>query len=205
MKLYKYLILLMGLGLFSCQKELNFDSPSVTDPGGSGDPSEGGRNIQGNWKFLYLDIDVKTITETSNAPSVSAVYKTQTIDNSGVITIDANVFKGTEFAYTVDTEIALEMQGVPFSKEPLKMVAPPYDFTSNYTKVSNDSLYFESGFIMNVPGTPVQNPAAGVKYELRGDSLILSVTDGLQQIVNQGGVSVDVMQDVKAKVILKRL
>lgn len=205
MKRSAYLILLLCLGLLSCQKELHFDSPIVTNPDGPGNPLDGVGDIQGNWKFLYLDLNVKTISETSGSPiTTTEMYKAQTINNSGTIAIDANNIKGTGIAYTVDTEISVEMQGMDLMKNPLNLSVSPYGFTSSYSKITADSLYFESGFIIDIPNAPVQNPAAGTRFELRKDTLILSLADGLQQTINQGGGTSNLTQDVKAKVYLKR-
>lgn len=212
MKRITYIALLVSFTFFSCQKELQFSDTENPDPG---TPPVTNGDIKGTWKFLFMEMDYKSITEYGQAGMTVknvARYATKTISNAGTIKVDASKFVGTGFAYGLDTEFLIESYAnnvkVDTQKGPLKFNVPAYDFTSEYKQIGNDSLHYESGFVVTVPDgnspAPIQNPSSGAKFQIRADTLIMSSRNALEQTVNQGGVDVTLTQDVKVDMFFKR-
>lgn len=210
--IYFLTLVVLAATLFSCQKQIGFDSPIIPDDDTI--PVTGG-DIKGNWKFLYVDMDLKTTTEFAesgfNVKAVSS-YNTRSTSNAGTIKIDATNFAGTGLSYTVNTDVKVityfnNVKGDEVTT-PLNFPVPPYNFTSPYKIVTADSIHFESSLLMNLPNAdpsvPVQSPATGAKFQVKSDTLIISVRQALQQTMNQGGINMLVTNDAGLVLYLKR-
>jgi hypothetical protein len=210
------LLLVAVITLFSsCQKEVGFeDGGPGPNPGGNG----GGGNIAsivGNYKFLGMVADIKaTSVASSFGMEIKIIVSSGYISKNNVGTVEITPSKmiGTGIGYDVDTVMNMKtyMDGALFddSDMPFVTTIPPTSNSSDYTKISSDSITVDGGFVMPSNPTPggggITLGVIGSKLSWAGDTLIMKTSTTYTTTVTQQGVTATVNGVVKSITRLKK-
>jgi hypothetical protein len=216
MKNVGLLLLVAVITVFSsCQKEVSFQEG---DPGpGNGGGGGGGNNtsIVGNYKFLGMVAEVKATSVASTFGMEIKVIVTSDYtskNNVGTVEITPTKLIGTGIGYDVDTVMNMKtyMDGILFDDTDMPFVAniPPTSSTSDYTKISNDSITVDGGFVMPSNPTPggggITLGVIGSKLSWAGDTLIMKTSTTYTTTVTQQGVTAIVNGVAKSTTRLKK-
>ncbi len=211
---YSSLFYAACLLFFSCQKELSIDSLNTGNPGSSGGAANA--SLTGNWNFISLDAKTESISSYDlDGITVKGVakYHTVTQNNKGYFSISSNTIKAVGLSYSLSTDVALETYLGPLKTDeqtlPLEMTMPPYDATSVYQQINNDSLYFPEGVVFDIPDAGGLQPTGanepvGATYTIHSDTLKIKASMNRYTTVNQGGIDFKVYQTVTGIYSLKK-
>ena len=201
-------LLLLAFVLFSCQKELSFEKSSSDN----NSPS-----ILGNWKFIELNVAVKSGSTFDNygVPGrMEAFYTATTQNNTGLLTVTTDKMKTTDLGYTLTAEVKMVtyLGGNPVDPplyEQLYFAVPASSASSDYQQVGSDSLYFPNGSIFDIPDTNGQPPPgasdpSGARFTITGDTLILQSAINKSTIIKQGDDELEVTRKVNGKATFLR-
>ena len=212
MKTKNLLLFLLGsivILVSSCQKEVDYvDLGGNNNNPGNGNPS--GKSIIGNWKFvrMLLNMHIKDVTD-------DGMLNLETImdggfvsfNEKGTLQIDASKMTGNGISYSVDTvfKAAFYSNGSLDDEMsmPWKYDAPVSNSSSQYQKISDDSIAVQGGVVdLDVPSgsTPIQ--PSGMKVSWSGDTLLLTTQVNKTETSNAGGVSSQTTYNLKQVVKL---
>ncbi|SHN22616.1 hypothetical protein [Chitinophaga sp. CF418] len=141
------------------------------------------RNVYGD-----TDSDIKEVSSIA-----TCTY--QTNNNKGTVTIDANKFNSSKFAYSINATVygKTYMNGEQsgYSNMPWVIDMPESSGTSSYKLIGTDSIYFSGGFV-NSPalGDSVASLPSGAKYKWEGDTLVIASAFILRDTVVEDGATV---------------
>lgn len=197
-------LLILGCFVFfaSCQKEIEIDlppSPGGGSGGGGGTGGGGGgtnNSIIGDYDFIGMSAHTDaTVTVSQAGVTMKTITTSDYIseNNTGTVKITANEFISTNVGYDVDTTMHVKsyMNNVLIDESdfPFVVSAPPTSATSNYTKISADSITVSGAFgVPSSPGGPAPTGTVGAKFSWAGDTLIMRVATTINQTITQGGV-----------------
>ena len=184
------LLAVVGVFQFSCQKEVSIDS--ITGGGTANN------DLIGTWKFLYLHAKTNQSVEATDGvdkEKIISVSEYFTKNNGGTLSFDATKMTGTGFAYSIDTivkgyfylnDILIDSVEVPFFAS-----IPPSNSVGNYKLIGTDSLYFESGGLVDIGGSGGQQTIpGGAKFKIENGVLTLTqYYHGVQTETDQGVVT----------------
>lgn len=198
----------------SCQKEIDYQDLGGNNPGtgnpGTGNPSN--NSIIGDWKFKKMIVNIQTVADvTMSGTSQKTIGKMNfaTTNEMGTLKIDATTFTASGIGYSVNSNMLISMyiNGMLLSETPtpFQITQPPTDGSSNYTKISADSLSVDSPLVIveypGIPTGPVPNTPHGVKVGWLGDTLVLTERVHQEIVDNSLGIPlksvVDGVQTVK--------
>ncbi|HEX5025593.1 MAG TPA: hypothetical protein VFV68_09985 [Agriterribacter sp.] len=215
MKTIFYLFLFCAgcLLLFSCQKELSIDTLNAGNPGNGGGTTN--TSLVGNWNLISLDVKTESISSYDlDGATIKGIAKYQAVteNNKGYFSISSNIIKAIGLSYSLSTDVVLETYLGPLKTDeqtiPLEMTMPPYDATSNYQQVNNDSIYLPEGVVFDIPDAGTQptgaNEPVGATYTIQSDTLKIKANFDKSMIVNQGGIDFQVHQTGTAIYSLKK-
>ena len=200
-------LLLLAFVLFSCQKELSFEKSSSDN----NSPS-----ILGNWKFIELNVAVKSGSTFNNGGvpgRMEATYAATTQNNTGVLTVTADKMKTTDLGYTMVADVKsivfIGGDSLPHQNDHFEFTLPPGSASSDYQQVGSDSLYFPNGSIFDIPDTNGQPPPgasdpSGARFTITGDTLILQSAVNKSTIIKQGDDELEVTRKVNGKATFLR-
>jgi hypothetical protein len=208
------LIVLVIIGLASCQKELSQEG--ATPPGSGPAPADtihnpGNNTEVGSWKFVALQGTVSQTAEfTQVSTAVKAVSTTNftSQNNAGTITFDNVTMNamGVTMAINTTAKTLVYMNGslVDSLQTPLNQTLPAQTASSGYTKIGSDSLYFQDGGFLNVlTGGMLPSTQTGCKLKFEGNLMKMTVIydtvttqsyQGIPAKVNIRGVLVATLQ-----------
>ena len=201
------LIAVLATALISCQKEVNLQNQN----GGGGQASD----ITGNYKFVSMTASTKSTITTGSGPlqeKAITVSDYTSTNNIGTVAITSDKFNTTGIGYDVDG-IAygyFYLGGVLIDslEFPFNVTIPPTSGSSNYRRITNDSIYFDGGFINNDPtggGTPTQAIPTGARLSWASDTLILRTSFSMATTQDiGGGVMANVLNQGTQVVQLKK-
>ena len=200
-------LLLLAFAFFSCQKELSFEKSSSDN----NSPS-----ILGNWKFIELNVAVKSGSTFDNygVPGrMEASYTATTQNNTGLLTVTADKMKTTDLGYTMVADVTsiifIGGDSLPHQKDHFEFVLPPGSASSDYRQAGSDSLYFPNGTIFEIPDTngqqlPGASDPSGARFTITGDTLIIQSAVNRSTIIKQRDDELEVTQKVNRKATFLR-
>lgn len=172
-------IIVTGLFITSCQKEVSTEGP--TPPAGGPLPADSigsGTNTEtGNWKFISLSGTLGTIAESLQfggaAKMVSSTAFTSQ-NNGGTITFDNSKMTASGITMSVNTSANtyVYVNGflVDSVQTPLNQTLPSQNASSDYTKIGADSLHFQDGGFLNaLTGGLLPDTPTGCKLKFEGN------------------------------------
>ena len=192
-KIYTTIILfLFSVSIISCSKDDEETSPVTS--------------IDGNYKFAGLQVDVATDVSITYQEAVNrtvADYKYTTGENLGTVVIGNAKMTSSNLGYSISTtahsKSYLNGQLVNSVDQPMEVSVPASSGSAKYKQIGNDSLYFESGFvILNsqiMPSAPV-----GAKFSVEGDKLILKIN--LNNLQDETQQNTRVVSKMSHKIIM---
>ena len=200
------LFLLLIIVISSCTKEESIDS-------GSGNPSSGS-GIQGNWKLISTSgtTSTSTVENTSGTESKAEIILRFSSSNPvGGYNITSSTFKGIGVGYDYNGTLILrqfENNVLQFEdSSDISMPMPPSSSESKYKLIGTDSIYFEAGALTgpSAPGsTPPTTTAVGCKYKIEGNRLTFYMKTSIPQLINQNGITLNVIQSTDVNIVLEK-
>lgn len=200
-KLQPYLLALLIVGAVSCQKEVEDidlgDDPFNPTPGNPSNPSSN-NSIIGNWRFVKL-IGVSTtmleMTESGVSTKMVSITNIDSKDEAGTLKIDETTMatNGVKYSASTMVESTMYVAGIPVDNfsMPYDFVSPATSASTNYRKISADSIFVESSFMdLNQGGSPVQTLASGAKISWSKDTMILRMRGQQTQTIDDAGTPV---------------
>jgi hypothetical protein len=181
------LIVLVIVGLASCQKELSQEG--ATPPGSGPAPADtipttpGTGTEVGSWKFVSLQGIVSQTAEFNQASTAIKAISTSNFtsqNNAGTITFDSVIMNAMGVTMTINTtaKTLVYMNGSLFDslQTPLNQTLPAQDASSGYKKIGSDSLYFQDGGFLNVlTGGMLPSSPTGCKLKFEGNLMKMTV------------------------------
>lgn len=165
--------------------------------------------LEGNYKFVSVEANTNVsneITDGSDVLKAVTVTAYRSQNNAGTVKLDATTLTLTGVTYSIDTTLKVYnyLNGTLTDslESPLQVTLPPSNFSNSFNRVSNDSLYFPSGFIM-VNNTPLPSTGAGVKLHTAGNLLYMDLTQSQEGIQDQG-IPVHVIVRIKLRLTLQK-
>lgn len=198
--LFSILLLLIS----SCSKEKSIDSNGTT-PGASAD-------IRGDWRLISIagSSNVKDSFDLGGTKYVGiSLYSYASKTASGTYTITATDFIGKNITYTVDGKLVMDVyldgQLLSHIDTITPATIPPTNSSAPYTKQGTDSLYFTSGGVIAVQGSPTSAVVpGGLKYKLEGNKLTLTMNQVTNETIIENGVSIVRKLNASANVVLQK-
>ena len=188
--------------LISCRKETS--NEGGTSPGGGtptdttgtgGDTSNTGNTEVGNWKFISIHATVLQTTEyTQDSNAVKAVTSSDytTENNSGTISFTGSTMTSNAVAFSINTNaktyIYVNGTLADSLNFPLTSSIPPQSTSADYTKPGADSLYFQTGGLIDIgSGGALPSIPTGYKLQFNGSTMTMTtVYDDVSNETNQG-------------------
>jgi len=199
-KLQPYLFALLIIGAVSCQKEVEDidlgDDPFNPAPGNPSNPSN--NSIVGTWRFVKL-IGVSSTMLEMNESGVStkmiSIMNIDSKDEAGTLKIDETTMStnGVKYSASTTVESTMYVAGIPVDNftMPYDFVSPSTSASTNYRKISADSVFIESSFMdLNQGASPVQTLASGAKISWAKDTMILRMRGQQTQTIDDAGTPV---------------
>jgi hypothetical protein len=204
MKKYHLFLLLFtaAVVIVSCRKETSNEGGPNTVPGGGtdttgagGDTSNTGNTEVGTWKFISLHATVLQTTEyTENLLAVKAVTSSDytTENNSGTVSFSGSVMTSNAVAFTINTnaKTLIYVNGTLANSLdfPLNTTISPHTTAANYQKIGSDSLYFQSGGLIDIgAGGALPSMPTGYKLQFTGNTMTMTtIYDDVTNDTNQG-------------------
>lgn len=195
-----FLISVLSVLFYSCQKEANFQNPGSQGPGGSGGSGTTNQSIIGDYNFVGISAQTKTTVTVSDPlgqlKTVTTSNYTST-NNSGTAKFTSNQMIYTNIAYAIslNSHVQLYLGGllVNESDVPTDIPPAPISGTEDFVKNSNDSLTFSRPiFIASNPYSSTVTPAPmGARISWLGDTLQLRIVTTLTGSISQAGIPAD--------------
>ncbi len=179
--------IIVSFAFVSCHKDT--DQPASTN------------DITGTWKFISIKAKTTNTQEVSDGPDVlktitSSEYTTE--KNSGTLTFDGSKMSTNNLSYSINTisKSSIYENGTltdTFSL-PVQFTAPASSGSATYKKIGADSIYVESGSVLNSGVTP-NTQGGGAKLKLENDKLYL-IQSGVQSTTetDQGATATSTLQ-----------
>lgn len=191
MKILKISLSLFLLAfLFSCQKEVNLqDDNNNTGPITN--------SIVGNYDFVGMQANTKSTVVTGSGPlqeKIITASSYSSTNNTGTVAITASQMNTTDIGYSIDgiAETEYYVAGVLLTSIdlPFNFTLPPTSGTSSYRRITNDSIYFDNGFISYDPtgsGNPTATMPIGARISWAGDTLLMRTIFKMTNVQDIGG------------------
>ncbi|MES1215368.1 MAG: hypothetical protein ABUT20_07620 [Bacteroidota bacterium] len=184
----------------SCQKDNSATSNSNNS------------DINGDWKFVSLDVSTKSTVQYSDG---GTAYKTittsnyKTLDNSGDVKIDGEKVTTSNLTYRISSTAHGEFYedgDITDSLDfPFDYTGPAYNSVASYKKIGSDSLYFDSGSFIEVQtGTTTPGQPNGVKYKLENNKLVLYSASTQTKTDVQQGIPTNVKNEAVISINLEK-
>ena len=194
-----FVIILLSVTIFSCQKEISVENGNI-DPVGGGTSGTNAK-LAGVWKFSFVHAETLADNEVNDQGDVlrtvtRSVYDTK--ENTGTFSFAANYKASTNnYGYSVDTIGMVYMYENHVFLDSMEMpIQMPY-FTvnsmSDYKLVGTDSIYFTSG-LLSTGGTTQDTRPGGLKYKIEGSKLTMNFTSSMDTTMVVGGLIAKVKQ-----------
>ena len=191
MKILKIFLLLFFLAfLFSCQKEVDLQD----DNNNTGAITT---NIVGNYDFVGMLANTKSTVVAGTGlqqEKIITVSSYSSTNNSGTVAITTSQMNTTDIGYSIDGIAATEyyLGGVLLTSVdlPYSFTLPPTSGNSTYRRITNDSIYFDNGFISYDPtgsGNPTATMPIGAKLSWQGDTLLMRTVFKMTNVQDIGG------------------
>jgi len=169
--------------LLACQKEIDFQD------GGSNSTA-----IEGDYDYLGMTSNTISSMISGSGPLEEKAITTSTYsteNNTGTVKITATQFITTDVGYSVNTTAHSKMYigGILINEFDFPFVAtvPPTSATSNYQRISADSIYFPAGMSGSNPSGGGSLPM-GSRLSWSGDTLLLKSVFSFTDTQDIGGV-----------------
>ncbi|MET0463507.1 MAG: hypothetical protein ABW007_10145 [Chitinophagaceae bacterium] len=199
-KLQAYLFALLIVGAVSCQKEVEDidlgDDPFNPTPGNPSNPSN--NSIIGTWRFVKL-IGVSTtnveMTESGISTRMVSRMVIDSKDESGTLKIDETTMTTDRVKYSASTmlESTMYVAGIAANNfsTPYSFISPETSGSTNYKKITADSVFVESSFVnLDQGGSPVATIPSGAKISWSKDTMILRMRERQTQTIDDAGTPV---------------
>ena len=208
MKLLKItpLFLLLITLISSCTKEKSIDTGGTTPGSGSG------ADIRGDWRLISIagSSNVKDSFDLGGMKYVGiSLYSYTSKTASGTYTITATDFIGKNITYSVDGKLVMDVyldgQLLNHIDTITTATVPNTNSSAPYTKQGSDSLYFTSGGVISVQGSPTNAVVpGGLKYKLEGNKLTLTMKQTQNETIVENGVSIIRKLNASATIVLQK-
>jgi hypothetical protein len=178
------LIVLVIVGLASCQKEVSREGDAPAPLPGTPAPADTIPNKTntevGSWKFMSVKATLAQTTEYSEASqSIKGVTTSNftSQNNAGTVTFDNTTMTATDVTMSLNTtaQTVVFINGAPYDtlQSPLNQTLPPQTASSPYKKIGADSLYFENGGFLDVlTGGILPSAPSGCKLAFEGSNIM---------------------------------
>lgn len=174
------------------------------------DEKKAAAGIQGTYKLKSLSAQTNsTITGTDGEKEVATADYTS-INNAGIVVIDASSFTSTGLSYEVNSTASASFyqdnQFVDSFSIPFNVVIPATNSTATYKLIGTDSIYFQGGNMISGigPDGSIQSGASGGRYTLNDNLLTLKQTASRDSSFQDSGVTFSMVETVTATIILEK-
>lgn len=162
--------------------------------------------IVGTYTLKFISAKTKS-TVTGGRDKAVTVSEYTTINNSGVIVIDATNFKGTGLTYEVKTTATTsyyeDNNFIYSSPTPVSAMVPPTNSSAPYKLIGTDSIFFKNGsFVSEIRSG--QNGGNGGKYTLSGKTLIIQQHAIRDTVIRFSGETFREVDDVQATFVMEK-
>ncbi|HEX5654477.1 MAG TPA: hypothetical protein VFX58_15465 [Chitinophagaceae bacterium] len=175
----------------SCQKEVDLQNSNNGNNGGNT------AGIVGNYDFVGLSAStVSTVVTGSGIDEEKAVTRSSysSTNNVGTVAITATQFNTTGIGYSISgiayTDFYIGNVLFTSLDFPFDFVLPPTNGSSNYRMITNDSIYFDNGFISYDPtgsGNPTATLPTGARLSWSADTLLMKTSATMTSTQDIGG------------------
>jgi hypothetical protein len=189
--------------LTACNKELSEENGNpITDSTGT---------EVGTWQFMSLSADINQTTEyteAGNSVRVVTAGSYTSIDNAGTITFTGTNMVSNNVTFGINTSISTYMyvNGIAADsvEYPLATTMGPYSQTAPYQKIGEDSLYFQTGGLVDIgTGGLFTDIPSGYKIAIQDNTMTMTLqideistenNNGIPQTVHNKGTIVATLQ-----------
>jgi hypothetical protein len=186
----------------ACQKEISGPQDNTS--------TQQKIDLEGNYKFVALEANINVsneITDGSDVLKVITVTDYRSQNNAGTVKLDPTTITLTDITYSIDTTFKVYnyLNGALTDslESPLQITVPSSSYSSSFNRISNDSLYFPSGFI-TLNNTPLPSTGAGVKLHTAGNLLYMNLNQSQEGVQDQG-IPVHVTFNLKMRLTLQKM
>lgn len=175
--------------LVSCQKEVDLQNGN----NGGGNTA----SIVGNYDFVGMSAStISTVVTGSGLTEEKAITRSSynSTNNVGTVAITSTQFNTTGIGYSISGIAYTDfyLGGVLFTSLdfPFDFDLPPTNGTSTYRMITNDSIYFDNGFISYDPtgsGNPTATMPAGARLSWSADTLLMRTAATMTTTQDIGG------------------
>jgi hypothetical protein len=199
-KTFTLLTAIFSVLLFSCQKEADLQGISTS---GETNAGAGAIDLAGTWKFINLHAKTTATNEmlvgTDKLKTVTTSDYT-TENNTGTVNFTTQGMNYDNFSYAVNTiaRATTYENGalIDTFSLPIQVSIPAMKGQSTFTRVGNDSLYFQGGSSMlGGASQPTEPSGAKIKREL--DKLYLLQKVAQTKTTTEQGQTVKLTQEAE--------
>lgn len=162
--------------------------------------------IEGTYALKFITAKTSSTVSGGRDKAVTVSDYT-TINNSGVIVIDASNIKGTGLTYEVKTiattsyyEDNIFLYSGP---TPVSAIVPPTNSSAPYKLIGTDSIYFKNGSFVSDIGSGT-NGGNGGKYTVSGKTLTFYHHATRDTIIRFSGETFRQVDDVHATIVMEK-
>jgi hypothetical protein len=195
------LLSILTLFLFSCQKE------------SSNNEQKSENELTGTWNLLHLDMEGENSIEVSSDDlgSIKNIVFMDylTTNNKGSITFEESKLASNNLSYDVTGTFSVKQYMdnllVNSYDSAINIAMPPSSSTTDYVRISADSIYCPNGAFINVEGADgLESKPAGIKYKVDGDRLIMTIKQKESEVLTEEGITQETNSNVTCVVTLQK-
>jgi|GEM_PF-673669 len=177
----------------SCQKETSKEgggggAPTDTTGNSGGDTSNTER---GNWKFVSFHVTILQTNEyTQDTNEIKTITTTEytTENNSGTISFNGSTMTTNAVTFSINTTantlVYVDDVFADSLNFPITTTLTPQTTSADYKKIGADSLYFQSGGLIDI-GTGWALPPIPLGYKLQLNGTTMTITTVYDNVTNQ--------------------
>lgn len=162
--------------------------------------------IEGTYTLKFISAKTNS-TVSGGGETAVTVSDYTTINNGGIIVIDATNFKGTGLTYeiksTATTDYYEGSSLINSTTSPLSAIIPATNSSAPYKLIGTDSIFFKNGsFTSQIESG--QNGGNGGKYTLSGKTLTIQQHATRDTVIRFSGEAFRQVDDVRATFVMEK-